>query len=590
MLLQQEVTAEMPFLSEAEVAVTTDKCEEGEREEVLAFLAERPIHTVVMAGWIRDNGLISPLNRGTFYGCRNYMGELEGVALIGYVTLLEVRTERAVEAFARLASNFSGTHLLTGEQERINAFWNRYSAEGQPIRRACRETLFELQLPVTDKEHEPGLRLATMEELHLIIPAQAQMAFEESGVDPRETDALGFRMRCARRIEQGRVWILLEQGKLIFKADIIGETPDVFYLEGIYVAPQARGRGLGARCIGQLSNFLLAQAPSICLLVNESNREAHSLYRKVGFQERGTYETVFLRPARPAAPPAETHVRNLHDRNLTQTRPLTEQDQAEALEFLSGRPAQTMIMTGWIHDHGMESPHNGGVFYGYWNSLGILEGVALIGRMTMFETYSDAAIRALAEVAWGCASVKALMGVTEELEKFWDYYRAEEQSPRLVCQEVLYECRRPAKAPVNTCALRRGTLQDLDRIVAAHAEMVVAETGVNPLEVDPVGFRSRCARRIGQGRVWVMIKDGELLFKADIVTETPNSAYVEGIWVNPACRNQGLGTRALCELSNALLADKSSLGWFVNAQNLSAQSFYEKAGCVVRARFGKIYL
>lgn len=586
MLLQQEVTAEMPFLSEADVAVTTNKLTEGEREEVLVFLAERPIHTVVMAGWIRDNGLVSPLNRGTFYGCRNYMGELEGVALIGHVTLLEVRTERALEAFACLASNFSGTHLLMGEQECINAFWNSYSAEGQPIRRASRETLFELRLPITDKGHEPGLRLATIADLHLIIPAQAQMAFEESGVDPREADPLGFRMRCARRIEQGRVWILLEQDKLIFKADIIGETPDVFYLEGIYVAPQARGRGRGTRCMVQLSNFLLAQAPSICLLVNEDNRQAHSLYRKVGFQERGTYDTVFLRPAQPAASPARTR-----DMNLSQTRRLAEQDKAEALEFLSGRPAQTMIMTGWIHDHGMESPHNGGVFYGYWNSRGILEGVALIGRMTMFETRGDASMRALAEVAWGVSSsVKALMGVTEELEKFWDYYRAEEQTPRLICQEVLYECHHPTKASDNPCGLRRGTPQDLDQVIAAHAEMVLAETGVNPLEADPAGFRSRCARRIREGRVWVLIRDGELLFKADIVTETSNSAYVEGIWVNPACRHQGIGSRALGDLSNALLTDQSSLRWFVNAQNLSAQSFYEKAGCVVRARFGKIYL
>jgi hypothetical protein len=583
-LLQQEVTAEMSFLSEAEVAVTADKLTEGEREEVLAFLAERPIHTVVMAGWIRDNGLVSPLNRGTFYGCRNYMGELEGVALIGHITLLEVRTERALEAFACLASNFSGTHLLMGEQECINAFWNSYSAEGQPIRRACRETLFELQLPATDKGHEPGLRLATMADLHLIIPAQAQMAFEESGLDPRESDPVGFRVRCARRIEQGRVWILLEQGKLIFKADIIGETPDVFYLEGIYVEPQARGRGLGTRCMAQLSNFLLSQAPSICLLVNEGNREAHSLYRKVGFQERGTYDTVFLCPA-PAVSPTGTR-----DTDLTQTRRLTEQDKAETLEFLSRRPAQNMIITGWIHDHGMESPHNGGDFYGYRNPRGILEGVALIGRMTMFETRSEAAMKAFAEVARGCASVKALMGVTEELEKFWNYYRAEEQTPRLSCQEVLYECYRPTKAPVDTCGLRRGTLQDLDQVVAAHAEMVMAETGINPLEVDPIGFRSRCARRITQGRVWVLIKDEELLFKADVVTETPDSAYMEGIWVTPACRNQGLGSRALGDLSNALLADKSSLRWFVNAQNLSAQSFYEKSGCAVRARFGKIYL
>src|SRR5512132_2312545 len=46
--------------------------------EVLAFLAERPIHTVMMAGLIRDNGLVSPLNRGAFYACRNKTGRLEG--------------------------------------------------------------------------------------------------------------------------------------------------------------------------------------------------------------------------------------------------------------------------------------------------------------------------------------------------------------------------------------------------------------------------------------------------------------------------------------------------------------------------------
>src|SRR3982751_3556297 len=40
----------------------------GNQDEVLAFLAERPIHTVFMSGLIRDNGLISFANRGTFYG------------------------------------------------------------------------------------------------------------------------------------------------------------------------------------------------------------------------------------------------------------------------------------------------------------------------------------------------------------------------------------------------------------------------------------------------------------------------------------------------------------------------------------------
>jgi hypothetical protein len=42
--------------------------------EVLAFLAERPLHTVNMAGLIRANGLVSPHNRGTFHACRDEEG------------------------------------------------------------------------------------------------------------------------------------------------------------------------------------------------------------------------------------------------------------------------------------------------------------------------------------------------------------------------------------------------------------------------------------------------------------------------------------------------------------------------------------
>ena len=35
---------------------------------------------------IRDNGIVSSLNRGTFYGCRDLNGNLEGVALVGHAT------------------------------------------------------------------------------------------------------------------------------------------------------------------------------------------------------------------------------------------------------------------------------------------------------------------------------------------------------------------------------------------------------------------------------------------------------------------------------------------------------------------------
>jgi len=266
----------------------------SEQAEVLRFLAARPLHTVCLVGLIRDNGLESPLNRGTFYGCRNAADELEGVALIGHATLFETRTEDALTAFAQVAQTCRHTHMLLGEQEQVEQFWADYATGGQPARLACRELLFEQRWPVAVREAVRGLRLATAADLELVAPVQAELAYEESGINPLEKDPEGFRRRCARRIEQGRVWVWVEEGRLIFKTDIISETEDVTYLEGIWVNPQERGQGLALRCMAQLGRTLLQKTKALSILVNERNAAAHHLYRRAGFKLRGCYDTIFL--------------------------------------------------------------------------------------------------------------------------------------------------------------------------------------------------------------------------------------------------------------------------------------------------------
>lgn len=275
-------------------ALSVEQLATGQETEVLSFLAERPLHTVGMAGLIRDNGLVSPLNRGTFYACRNSARKIEGIALIGHATLFEARTTSALMTFARLAQGNTRAHMLLGPQEEIAEFWRHYADGGQTARVLCRETLFELNWPIEVREQVKGLRPAVLADLELVMPVQAAMAEEESGINPMQTDPLGFRLRCARRIEQGRIWVVVENDELVFKADIISETPEVIYLEGIYVRTEERGHKLGLRCLSQLSRELLARVSSICVLVNELNQTAQAFYQRAGFQCQSTYETIFL--------------------------------------------------------------------------------------------------------------------------------------------------------------------------------------------------------------------------------------------------------------------------------------------------------
>jgi predicted GNAT family acetyltransferase len=275
-------------------ALTVQALADGHKEEVLQFLSLRPMHTVVMAGFIRDNGLVSPLNRGTFYGCRDEEGRLQGVALIGHATLVETESDEALAAFARIARNCPRTHVMMGEQEKIERFWSHYAEGARSPRLICRELLMEQHWPVEVREMVPELRLATPADLQQVMVVQGQMAFEQCGVNPMESDPEGFRQRCLRRIEQGRVWVWIEDSRLIFKADIISDTPDVIYVEGIWVAPEVRGQGYGLRCLSQLSRDLLARAKSVTLLVNEKTTEAIAFYRRAGYKLSSYYDTIYL--------------------------------------------------------------------------------------------------------------------------------------------------------------------------------------------------------------------------------------------------------------------------------------------------------
>lgn len=289
-----QIASPLPKISNRTKDVITERLTSGSESEVLEFLTQRPLHTVSLVGIIRDNGLESPFNRGNFYACRNHSGELEGVAVIGHATLMETRSDRALQAFAAIAQQCTTARMIMGEQERVEDFWNYYSEEGQTMRRVCRELLFEMRWPIEVRKPAEGFRLATPSDLELVVPVHAQMAFEESGVNPLEVDPVGFRERCLRRINQGRTWVLVESGKLIFKTDIVSDTASVVYLEGIWTAPEHRGKGYGSRCLSELGQLLLQRADSICILVNEQNATAHEFYKRAGFKFRSVYDTIFL--------------------------------------------------------------------------------------------------------------------------------------------------------------------------------------------------------------------------------------------------------------------------------------------------------
>ncbi|MEO7658992.1 MAG: hypothetical protein ABIV48_05200 [Pyrinomonadaceae bacterium] len=263
--------------------------------EVKAFLSIRPVHTVVMSSFIDDNGIESELNRGKFFGYRNSAGTLEGVALIGHSTLVEARTDEALKALAFQARTpQTPIHVIMSSGKSAESFWNYLTGGSHQPRLTCVEMLFEAAFPFPVQSSDDGLRLANLDELLPIAEAQAEVAFLESGVDPMLKDREGFLKRVERRIQQGRVFVVFDGDKLVFKTDLMAETDDVAYLEGVFVGHDYRGMRFGPKFLSQLTVQLLSRVSHVCLLSNANLGSAHRSFERAGFRNSDECTTLFV--------------------------------------------------------------------------------------------------------------------------------------------------------------------------------------------------------------------------------------------------------------------------------------------------------
>jgi predicted GNAT family acetyltransferase len=103
-------------------------------------------------------------------------------------------------------------------------------------------------------------------------------------------DPEGFRWRTRSQVEEGRSWLWVEDGVILFKAEASAWTPHAVQLAQVWVDPSTRQRGYGARGLSDLCRLLLEQVPIVCLFVRADNAPAIRLYEAI--HRVGTYRSV----------------------------------------------------------------------------------------------------------------------------------------------------------------------------------------------------------------------------------------------------------------------------------------------------------
>ncbi len=178
-----------------------------------------------------------------------------------------------------------------------------------------------------------------------------------------------------------------------------------------------------------------------------------------------------------------------------------------------------------------------------------------------------------------CASV---FGPREAVTELWGHLEPTWGRPRAVrgSQPLLATTTPPSALGVELDPrVRPARIEEVDLVVPAAAHMFTAEIGYPPYSGSGRGYRSAVAALIRAGHTYVVLHQGEVIFKTDVGSLALGCAQLQGVWVTPRLRGQGLAAPMLATVVEHLMAGPAPMVClYVNDFNAAARAAYARLG------------
>lgn len=280
------------MLRSSPVRVLDDRDLDGAR----AVLGRDPVANVFVASRVEACGLSATRLGAEVWGFAR-QGRLSAICYAGANLVPAGADEVAARAFAERARR-AGRHCssIVGPVDAVDVMWEHLrDSWGAP-----REIRRPQPLLVIDDAPkvaaDPAVRRVQPDEIDVVLPACVAMFTEEVGVSPTSGDGGAlYRARVAELIGEGRSFARIEDGRVLFKAEVGAATRDACQVQGVWVDPTLRGQGLGTAGTAAVVELARATvAPTVSLYVNEFNLAARSAYATVGFREVGAFSSILF--------------------------------------------------------------------------------------------------------------------------------------------------------------------------------------------------------------------------------------------------------------------------------------------------------
>ncbi|HZJ07608.1 MAG TPA: GNAT family N-acetyltransferase [Nocardioidaceae bacterium] len=206
-------------------------------------------------------------------------------------------TPDAIQAFAaRGIQQRRRCSTIVGPVEVVASLWAELSSHWSRPRefRWDQPHLETSQSPAV--EPDPLVRRTNVDDLGALYPACVAMYREEVGASPEVGGgAPMYRARVSQLISKGWSFARIEDGRVVFKAEVAAVTPHACQVQGVWVDPDRRGEGLSVIGMAAVAMIALREiAPVVSLYVNHHNIPARRAYEAVGFEQTGVFATIMF--------------------------------------------------------------------------------------------------------------------------------------------------------------------------------------------------------------------------------------------------------------------------------------------------------
>lgn len=260
------------------------------------------------------------------------------------------------------------------------------------------------------------------------------------------------------------------------------------------------------------------------------------------------------------------------------------------LELANQDPVVNVFAVHRAHTTNLESRWLGGEMWGRFDGGHLVAACHVAANLVPVQAGPEDAAAFAERALTRRRTASTIVGPQTAVRSFWDEVGPSWGRPRDTRwdQRHLEIAGPPAVRPDQ--GVRAGVQGDLDSLYPACVAMYTEEVGVSPEAGGGADlYRARVAQLVGRGWSFVRYDGDELVFKAEVACATEHAAQIQGVWVPPHRRGEGLATEGMAAVVHQVRARISpTVSLYVNDWNHAARSVYERVGFVETTRFATV--